>query len=264
MVYQVRIFSPMLCRICAYSVAYFHWRCAVCVGLMAVSTGLLVTEQVLRGGGLVVPTVLTDLKAVGGSLFVPLRRRCATLNMFLTGQGLGKALLAHSPTLDQLLQLRNDAREAEVARETVAAAVPSGEVDFAEVLGVESSDSVQTKRPHRRRSLTAADKIVSVRLERSDFAPWSVQLLVGAGNASVHMEATAANYEALRKFVLDDMANSGASKARPPRTSTRGPRGEPEQRDYWRSDRRRWVQKRPAVKLQLDDTAGSKPQKRRR
>ena len=95
----------------------------------------------------VAPTVMTDLNTehCGQLIAHPLWRRCATLSIF-SQASLGNALLSHSLTLGPLLKLRNDAREAELARETCACTVPAGDVDFAEAFGLEYSDSVHTKR----------------------------------------------------------------------------------------------------------------------
>ena len=239
---------------------------------MSVLVGLGPLELVLRGGGLRHPAVVAGLVDHGGVLFVPLRLRGAALHKFLTGKAMSKGLLHHSPTLEALARLRAQAKEALRVKEVVEAVIPPGEVDFADALGLGASpaSSTKPKKGHIKKRWgpgprSEASVAAEVRFQREGFEPWDVKLLLGTARAAVHMEASAANFEALRGFVLDDIARGhGAVALRQGRggISARSPRGPKGKREYWRSDRKVWVLKEPlAGEVALEegrDTAGPK------
>ena len=144
------------------------------------------------------------------------------------------------------------------------AAVPPGEVDFAEALGLRAPLACGTKAPRRRRKKPAEvsarplDAAV-VQFERLGFEPWRPRLLLGEARTAVHMEASAENFAALRLLVTADLeaepvaAGERKRKGTPAVRCPRGPRGK---REYWRSDRSRWLVKMPLGGEVAEDVGG--------
>ena len=145
-------------------------------------------------------------------------------------------------------------------------------VDFADALGLGASPASSTKpkkghakRPWGQRPRSEANIAAEVRFQRDGFEPWDAKLLLGTARAAVHVEASAANFEALRGFALDDFAHGhGTVALRQGRggISGRSPRGPKGKREYGWSDRQVWVVKEPLAG-EVDpedgrDTAGPK------
>jgi len=209
---------------------------------MATIIGVLPSEVVLRGGGLPEPVILSGLKVVQGSAYIPLRKEHNELHMYLTGQRQKMRLLQSSPIIGALVALRAAAREQAVA--SASGIGGPDEPDLVDDLGLDNGDA--PKLPARRSRKQVLPETVLVTVERDGFPDWGPRILLDSNRAAVSMEASVDNFRILHQLVSDDLSAAGSPIPRKSGAvggSKRPPRGPQGAREYWRQDTRRWVKK---------------------
>ena len=233
--------------------------------------GLQPSEEVLRGGHLREPIVLTRLKRVEGRSFLCLWKTCRELVNFLASPSTrqrGKRPLANTNVFEELQVLRQQARQRilDDAMVDCGLAPPKQEEDLASKLDLDddnaSASTPKTKRSKSTSSFSNAawrlerkerrvlPKIVAVTLERTGFEPWTVNLLLERDNMAPAMECTAKNFAKLFELVDHDLANGDHHRQRygADVASRPAPRGPSEARSYY--VRNHWITK---IRLQGDD-----------
>lgn len=208
--------------------------------------GLQPTELVLRGGGLKGPAVLGGLRIEDGIAFAAISTKDHGMHEFLTGAPVYRRRLTGNRTLRELAVLRNTAR-ADAGRQAVIQGDAEGPpaVDLSSQLGLDAEAPVQTELEQRRvaRSMkygqAALPKVTTVQFEREGVESWSVKILLNGGKEAVYMEALSANFNRLYTLVQADISNKEKQQPR----GEKPPRGQKNKRQYWRKDRKRWVEK---------------------
>ena len=229
------------------------------------SLGLQSGEEVLRGGYLKEPMVLTRLKRVEGRMFMYLLKGGRELLNFLVpleARGRGKRPLANSRVFEDLALLRSQYRNCLNAQDRadrdLASNTPKKSDDLAALLDLDDdvsgvsdpatkiiTTSPNAKWRQAKNARRTMPNIVQVTLEHEGFDAWTPNILLERDNMAVAMEATAANFAMLFRLVDHDLVHGGRKRekfgsqvaSRPP------PRGPPTAREYF--VRNRWLTKIP-------------------
>jgi hypothetical protein len=204
-----------------------------------VSVGLLPQELVLRGGGLVRPVVLTDLREVAGSLFVPLSLVNPLLHEFMTGRKASHRDLAKAQIIQALAQARNAARDGALISLQNPGVPEESFADKAGSLGFDQGTRIKRADRILRRSGATLAETAEVEVNLGGLPPWRPRVVLDAARCTVAMEASAENFERLFEFAqLAPMHD----RQRPDPKLARPPRGPAEAREYFHKSKQRWVQ----------------------
>ena len=191
--------------------------------------GLRSTEDILRGGKMLQPALITGLRrSADGNAFVALTKESASLSRFLTGKGLHGRPLSNTLVLETLRKTRNLMVEQLLNAVRAAAgveAVPLADAPLVDALaddqlaaldlgddgvsGGQGSPGTKKGRAPRKVILLAQlpDSVV-VNYPGSD---WQVEVLTELGYRTVYMRFTVENMDTLFSLVQRDLS-SGAIK----------------------------------------------------
>jgi hypothetical protein len=210
-----------------------------------VTFGLRGGEQVIRGGLLKKPEILTNLIVDSqGRVFVPLTKtgpNAGTLTRFLTGKYRGHPL-AKTLVFEKLQSARNTNVQAALQGEVAdgPAPVANGEGAALEADGEAREaelDSSPGKLRNKRVLLAAAKPTVKITYPGSD---WEVEVQTAVGIKAVNMLLSEHNMQRLFALVVADLRSGEVSRKRHGADTTRpAPRGLPGNRSY--AVRSHWV-----------------------
>jgi hypothetical protein len=189
--------------------------------------GLRAGEQILRGGKLQHPVLITGLRlSLDGTAFVALTKDSVPLTRFLTGKSTAQKHLSKTLVIETLLQTRN------MAVEQLLKAVQAGGVgvvplangsadDQLAVLDLgDDEDSGPQASPLKTKSRTPSKAVLLPQLPETivvDYpgSDWQVEVLTEKANRAVHVKFTVENMDALFALVAEDLSSGGVKRKRP-------------------------------------------------
>jgi hypothetical protein len=219
--------------------------------------GCQTTEQVIRGGYLKHPLVITGLREAGGKQFIRLSKNSRDLHHFLCKEALCRRPLARSLVFEKMAELRNEAYQM-LLKEMSESAVPlagSAVEDLAALLDLDGEANVASvpclgtgkRRVSNQRLHVQLPATVQVSVERLGQEPWVVELLADPARVAPSMEVSAENFASLFALVDADVSNGDVRRkphgAARDETNRKGPRGPKDARQYFIKGK--WVTKMP-------------------
>ena len=187
--------------------------------------GLRATENLLRGGKLLQPELITGLRmSADGSAFVALTKDSASLSRFLTGRGLHGRPLSKTLVFETLMKSRNlvveqqllAVRAGEVGAVPLADAPPDDQLasldlgDDGDIERLARPSPTKGRSPGKVVLLAQLPDTLVVEYPGSD---WQVEVLTELGYRTVHMKFTVENMDRLLAMVEEDVL-SGSIKRR--------------------------------------------------
>jgi hypothetical protein len=194
--------------------------------------GLRADEQILRGGKLQHPVLITGLRlSLDGTAFVALAKESGPLTRFLTGQSTAKKPLSKTLVFETLLQTRNTALEQlfKAVQAGAVGVVPLGDVPANELAALDlgdEEDSGPQGSPVKKKGrflskavlLPQLPETVVVEYPGSD---WQVEVLTEKFNRAVHLKFTVDNMNTLFALVAEDLRSGDVKRKRPSQGQTR-------------------------------------------
>ena len=188
--------------------------------------GLRDGEQILRGGKLEHPLLITGLRlAVDGTAFVALAKETGPLTRFLTGKSTAKKPLSKTLVFETLLQTRN------VAVEQLLKAVRAGGIGVVPLADAPADDQLAALElgdddesgpqasPVKKKGRTLSKAVLLPQLPETivvDYpgSDWQVEVLCEKANRSVHVKFTVENMDALFALVAEDLSSGDVKRKR--------------------------------------------------
>jgi hypothetical protein len=189
--------------------------------------GLRAGEQILRGGMLQHPVLITGLRlALDGTAFVALAKESGPLTRFLTGQSTATKPLSKTLVIETLLQTRNMAVEQllKAVRAGGVGVVPLADASADDQLAVldlgDDDDSGPQASPVKKKGRTPSKAVLLPQLPETivvDYpgSDWQVEVLTENANRAVHVKFTVENMDALFALVAEDLNSGGVKRKRP-------------------------------------------------
>jgi hypothetical protein len=231
--------------------------------MKGVKFGLLSSELVLRGGWLVRPEILPNLRVVSDRKYVTLWKVDPVLNKFLTPHCYSNHPLKNCAFLNDLKTAREHMRESLMRALNCEDDFMSSEVDKAGGLDLDGSDvepkKLRAKTLVERRAnallLPAAGEIT---MTSGGLEPWTLRVLLDTPSKAVAMEATQSNFIKLLLFV--DAELSVARSLMPPECvqakAKFSPRGPMSAREYWSKSKSQWFRNAKIPESARPDAVG--------
>jgi hypothetical protein len=207
----------------------------------SVSVGLLDTEIVLRGGYLLRPEILTNIRLVDDRKFVPLWKSCPVLNKFLTSNCYSKHPLKGCTFFNAMKVLREQKR-ADISAEWRRVGTENIEKDKADDLGLEAEPVVRGRRRSRAIPKHTLPKYVEITMLSGGLGRWTLTVLLESQAAAIVMEASQLNFDKLAACVHKELGvPSGRAKSvRKPINAAFSPRGPKTAREYFSKSKNQW------------------------
>ncbi len=199
--------------------------------------GLRADEQILRGGELQQPVLITGLRlSLDGTPCVALEKGSGPLTRFLTGKSAAKKPLSKTMVFETLLRIRNVAVEQllKTVRAGGVGVVPLADAPADDQLAAldlgDDDDSGPKASPVKKKGRTPSKAVLLPQLPETSVvdypgSDWQVEVVCEKANRAVHVKFTVENMDALSALVAEDLSNGDVKRKRPSQGQTRPPRG---------------------------------------
>jgi len=198
--------------------------------------GLRANEQLLRGGKLKHPVLMSGLRlSRDGTAFVALTKESGPLTRFLTGKALTGKPLSNTLVFETLMKTRNMVVEQRLRAVRTGAggvgAVPLEDApadDQLAALGLgDDDDSGPQASPVKKKGRTPSNAVLLLQLPDTlvvDYpgSDWEVEVLTElVGYRTVHMKFSMENMDALFALVAEDLSSGNVKRKRLSQGQTR-------------------------------------------
>jgi hypothetical protein len=186
--------------------------------------GLRADEQILRGGKLQHPVLITGLLlSCDGAAFVALAKESGPLTRFLTGKSTAQKPLSKTLVFENLLQTRNMVLEKHFKALQGVGVVPLADAPANDLLAGldlgDDDDSEPQGNPVKKKSRTQSKAVLLPQLPETIMveypgSDWQVEVLTEKSSRVVHMKFTVYNMDALFALVAEDLSSGTVKRNR--------------------------------------------------